>query len=964
MNSLLAGYLQSKGLQITAEYSGHTRGGRRQPDFFLRNSGSIFGEGEWESSFIKGLKQAYEFGDLPGATGSFVISYPEYLRDLVQRRLKDTANPETLLAGVKFRGFLMMKGARAELVHGPLEEVLEWLRDGLHRRPRKEDPGAFISLMRDIVEGLSDYLPTSGEYPTFFEHIIATMPKDLGELDTAKRAAAYLLLNQVVFYRILSQRKYPPLEAEMLEKPSDLHRLFFEKVLQDDYAAIFSSNIASLFPDRALQFIRDMVTYVNAVQPESFTRDLLGSIFHELIPKNVRKAVAAYYTNPEAARLLAKLSIEDPSAGVADFACGSGTLLMAAYDRKAELLENSLTQNDHRRFLAHDITGCDIMPFAAHLAVVQLSLRQPDFLTDRVRIAVQDSTSLRPGATISTLQTALPQGQAKLHVFADGNLEKHKVRRGAVSSQGEGQSFKLEKVDVTVMNPPFTRKQLIGKEYRQLLTSRFPEYVKYASKEQSLFGYFVFLADRFLREGGRMGFVLPASSIRQASSEGMRDLIRDRYDLEFLILSGHRMAFSEDAAFSEVLLIARKREAGKRPRAKSILATLRTTPSLENVTAVAAQLRDAAALADSSHPGENVISTPYLDYRIGSSEELAEPDWLALLPGEEKIGVRLAGRFVSLSDVIGSDGIIQGIRFEGSSQTVNVRNTILSRSRDVVSRPHWEVENESELSMQARNHTTGALVNVPRAVLWPAVRSASGLSRINITRPSDFVVCDRFKDDAHFWDDTDPAGIVARRKTHLESRKARLLIAGRNHVDLVSDSTHFISFCSPEPVVPTWNFWSVRVLTWEASKMLCIWLNSIFALTHLYDKRITGTGTYVGWLKSDLLSMPVPNIPRLDQKSRAALLALFDRVADRDFPSLFQQLAGKDPLRIELDLEVARVLGIEGVQDREKLTALYDLFVAKLKNMREVQTGGRLAKKDEDLRADSPKFAATIRTAD
>jgi type I restriction-modification system DNA methylase subunit len=170
----------------------------------------------------------------------------------------------------------------------------------------------------------------------------------------------------------------------------------------------------------------------------------------------------------------------------------------------------------------------------------------------------------------------MPQGQSSLHIFEDDNLDRHRIRKGAISSNGKGHSFKLDKVDVILMNPPFTRKQLIGKEYRRLLTSHFPEYAEYESKEQSLFGYFVFLADRFLRTGGRMGFVLPSTSIRQMSSRGMRRLIRDWYDLEYVILSGHRMAFSEDAAFNEILLVAKKRAPKEKPRKSFVLATIRS----------------------------------------------------------------------------------------------------------------------------------------------------------------------------------------------------------------------------------------------------------------------------------------------------------------------------------------------------------------------------------------------------
>lgn len=656
INNLVADYLRKRGLQISSEYSGKTATGRNQPDFSVTDIGMVFGEGEWESSFLKGLKQAHDFNNLPGACGSFVIGYPDNMKVKVERKLKDTTTPETVLSGFKFKGMLMMKGAKAELFQGDVSEVYDWLRDGILKRKRGENPAAFISIMRDMVERMTGYLPSSEEYPTFFEHIIATMPKDAGELDTARRAAAYLLLNQVVFYRILSQNKYHELNPDVLEKPSDLHSLFFERVLDDDYAAVFSSDISSLFPATALPFIKDMITYVNDIQPESFTRDLLGSIFHELIPPTVRKSVAAYYTNPEAARLLAKLTIDRPEDCVADFACGSGTLLMSAYDRKAELLGHQLTEEDHKRFLEKEITGCDIMPFAAHLAVVQLALRQPLFMTDKVRVAVQDSTSLKPGTVISPLESSLPLGQTNLMVFDDGGKTKYMVKRGAISSQGKGHIFRLDQLDATLMNPPFTRKQLIGKEYRKILTSHFPEYAEYQSKEQSLFGYFVFLSDRFLRPGGRMGFVLPSTSIRQVSSEGTRKLLRDRYDIEFIILSGHRIAFSEDAAFNEILLVARKRKKGAKPKESFVLATVKEAPSLENIAAIVSKLKDAQTLADSSFAVKrDVLHSAEIDIKIGLRLDLDSSDWLSLLPGEEKITIDVSTNpnFVPLNDIIG-----------------------------------------------------------------------------------------------------------------------------------------------------------------------------------------------------------------------------------------------------------------------------------------------------------------------
>src|SRR2546425_8987260 len=105
----------------------------------------------------------------------------------------------------------------------------------------------------------------------------------------------------------------------------------------------------------------------------------------------------------------------------------------------------------------------------------------------------------------------MAKGQAKVDHFDAAVVERVKVRQGAVSSAGAGRGFALELVDVCLMNPPFTRKQSISSEYRSELTRAFSAYSDFASKEMNLYGYFVLLADRFLKQGGRLAMVLPAA---------------------------------------------------------------------------------------------------------------------------------------------------------------------------------------------------------------------------------------------------------------------------------------------------------------------------------------------------------------------------------------------------------------------------------------------------------------------
>jgi hypothetical protein len=352
-------------------------------------------------------------------------------------------------------------------------------------------------------------------------------------------------------------------------------------------------------------------------------------------------------------------------------------------------------------------------------------------------------------------------------------------------------------------------------------------------------------------------------------------------------------------------------------------------------------LKDALSSSESKTVDKDVTSNEFLSYRTGSRNELDSLDWLSLLPGEEKIGVDISSSrlFAPLQEVVGKNGIIQGIRFEGSSDYVNVKNTLISTKRTVGTRMNWMIIDEKPDSTRARSQTTGAELEIPKRVLRPACRSPAGMLTMEIVEPPDFAVEGRFEGDESFWDDSHPDALIAKRLEHFKSREGRVLIAGRNHVDLVSEGTHLLAFCSYEPLIPTWSFWSVRVNNAENAKILCLWLNSIFAITHLYDIRIVGTGIYVGWLKADLLKLLVPDLSRLSVSLRKELLSLFDELGRKPFPSLLQQLKSKTPERIELDKKIAYVLGLEHLASDEEILRVYDLVIEKLESLRETHSG-------------------------
>lgn len=932
VNDLMASYLREHGLSVTTQPSALAPR-RRTPDFELRNGVIVYGEGEWFSSYEKGVGQAVDYGDIPGASGYFIIGYPEELKDKIRQNRLGTASPDILLLGVTYRGMFKIKGEVTSLFRGGLSDIAPWIQESLARRPRPPDAAEFIHLMQDIVRGLTEFLPSHGDFPSLFEHIIAAMPKDRGEIDTARQAAAYLLLNQVVFYHILEQRGYPPMQGDAIEKPSSLKSQYFDMVLKDDYQAIFNFDVASLFPFKATEYIRDMVRIIDELQPEQFTRDLLGNIFHSLIPMDIRKPVAAYYTNPIAARLLAKLAVESSDDKVADFACGSGTLLTAAYDRKAELLVHPITEETHRQFVETDLTGTDIMPFAAHMAVVQLALRNPGYLTDKVRIAIYDSTTLEPKSLIRSLQGTMPHGQARIDAWA--GAEYRKVEVGAVSGAGPGQGFKVDKVDVVIMNPPFTRKQHLKTDFRSMLTERFVDYAGLITKEMNFFTYFVFLADRFLVKGGRLAMVLPATVLRQLSSKGVRELISKNYEIEYILQSGYRLAFSESTSFREILLIAKKKK-GKTAESACVIARLEIKPTLANIEGIERALKDArkfGSLSDSiieegRIAGARLSLVPQGVF--GSSQ-----NWQQLLPEEEFEGYKLPDSPV-LSLLQTNVKVVQGIRFHKNSDRVDVKNTVLSKLRKVDAKMNWRIEKETQKEIEAVSVVSGVRVVIPKSALRPTTRTAAGMETIEIIDPPDYIVTKRFSGDEPFWDDSDPDALLQRRLPHLQSRETFLVAAGRNNVNLGSQGTHLLAFVSTQRIPPTWNFWSIQTNTLEDAKILSLWWNSTFHLVQLMEHRAEVGGSWVGWLKDTLLKLQVINPAALSPVAREELMMVYDAWKDRFFPPLLEQLKSRFDGRVAIDKAVSKVVWSQ--EEMPDMVNLYDTLASRIEWLGKLMT--------------------------
>jgi len=926
INELMASYLRSQGLKVTGEHSSTVYSGRKQPDFELRNGKLLYGEGEWNGSYIKGMTQAIEYGDIPGSSGYFLLGYPESLRRKVKRGRLLTSKPEELLAEVEYRGLLKLKDSPSSIFKGRLEELVPWINDALDRKPKK-DPEEYVTIMRDIVHDLSNYLAEEPvEYQSLFENVVSSISEKKSKNVAARKAAAYLLLNQIVFYHVISKEGHVPvIDEKTIKSPGQLQKEYFKLVTDTiDYHAIFDFDVASIFPKKSNQFIVDLIKNIKEIAPEEFTRNLLGSIFHSLIPKEVRKPLAAYYTNPSAASLLANLAIGSAHAKVADLACGSGTLLVAAYNKKSELSDRSVTESVHKRFIEKELTGIDVMPFAAHLAVVQLGLKNPGYLTDRVRIGVYDSTTLSPKSKVDPLHSAMPKGQRKIHEYEEGNLKRLRQKEGAISGRGAGTAFGMGAFDVVLMNPPFSRKQNITRELRAELKTRFADYSGYLSDEQNYNLYFVYLADRFLESSGKMAMVLPVTMLKQKSSKGFRRLIRERYSIEFIILTEFRSAFSEDTSFRDMLFIASRRKDNDDCKG-TVVAVLKVLPSPESCDAIKTDLVNFF-----NSQGMQTETSFMRARRVNQIDFSKGDDWYQFLPGEAKPTDSAPPGMVTLKSVV--ERVVQGFRYEKSSEFVSTGDTMISIPRAKRVRIDLEIETATDKRFVVRNpHEVEKLV-IPRSSTCPAIRTASLVKHIQIDEPLDFVILERFDHDVAFWGGKDVDEMLVRRREHIESRKANLVMAGYGNIDLSASGTYFLAFCSKERIVPTWSFWSLPCATYDQAIILALWLNSTFALSELLKRRTEVRGTNIKWRKGEIERLPVPDMSLMKKPAEIEeAKALLTQLDGMDFPSLIEQLENSFEGRLNLDRYFSRVLKMG--QSNAEIIKLHRELAVRLRKM-------------------------------
>ena len=366
----------------------------------------------------------------------------------------------------------------------------------------------------------------------------------------------------------------------------------WSKVLGDNYESIFKPARTALpqtVPhsdlSSAFGFLMEAAEEIESARLGKIA-NIGGEIFARVMDSQQRKNTASFYTKPQVAEFLAALTV--PSEDVlpsdwkewklADFACGTGSLLRAGYRLLTGFAarKNIDIHDFHKHMMETNLYGLDVSSIAAHLSATTIVNLFPAISYDNMQIGPVEFGVKNGTAYAGSLEIADSKTDASLFnenfvsLKGDTDSEEGVARIGAADS-----SFAA-----VIMNPPYSRTgggqavadmSGVSDEERKRIQKRISVLRKktLGNGKAGLASDFIDLAAQKLADGGRMGFVLPLTFAAAGSYLKIRDYLTENFsDITLIFFAGGVQgvgeSLSDDTSIEEIMLVGTKGRKGRK----------------------------------------------------------------------------------------------------------------------------------------------------------------------------------------------------------------------------------------------------------------------------------------------------------------------------------------------------------------------------------------------------------------
>jgi len=925
-NVLLAQLLQEKGIISAPEKILRVAdsGARRMPDVLVEYNGlRLMIEGEvddQDNAVQKASDSATNRVEEGIAHIGVAIVYPKSLRQTDFAELKEALSSSTLQINV------ITESGQTGYFSGDLNRLKDALVGAFEDLLREDVVAKAVSIIDIAVDHFAmvicDYRGPRERFAKLFGFRPLEKPANeweagfsLKQLSAASRIGGLIIINAMISQDILANHHDKIASLRDLDPKSDYILWFKEQwqiiIDQIDYYPIFHLAIKTILKIGNTMRIFNALEYLAKAAMEvvklraALRHDLMGRIYHRLLSE--AKYLGTYYTSIPAATLLLKLALR-PSATpiewhdlqqisrlrIADPSCGTGTLLMAAAEAitdnhfRASALEGEKPQPTemHKLLTEEVLYGYDVLASAIHLTASTLALKVPDVPFKKMNLF-----SLPLGGEYHRLGSLefLEKSQQQMGFDLFGAMPN---AQQATSTGDEGILIPpIPDLDLCVMNPPFTRSVggnlLFGSvpdEEREPMQKKLQKLVKdqkaQANITAGLGSVFIAIADRYVKQEGRIALILPKALLSGVSWSESRELINKGYHIEYIITSQdpQRWNFSESTDLSEVMMVMRKSDAKDNPPPAVVINLWRNpTTIFEALTVASEVMRNGIPDLFAGQGGfEIVLGNKKLGEAVTISQDnlKAQPSWLLPcafaqidltraayhlqqgqlhLPGQRK-NKRLALCPLGELGTLGSDArdIHDGFKLSHN-------NAVTAYSA------FWGHDSESVLTLEQESN----------AYLTPLPKAKPGR---------------RLKKVEDLWE-----------------LSGRLLIAER----LWLNTQKAISVRLDKPVIASswWTFnFTKKVAAQRSEKVLAVWLNSTLGILTLIANRVETRGAWVKFKKPTLAAMPVLNIHKLTTAQLKILTSAYDKLCNKTLKSLPEM--AEDPVRAEIDKAIAKALNL------------------------------------------------------
>jgi type I restriction enzyme M protein len=727
------------------------------------------------------------------------------------------------------------------------------------------------------------------------------------------RIAAYVLANKILFYNVLrtEHEELSPIQTERIKESSDLNQVlkeYFQKVLEINYDTIYKIDIFDdlKVPDNSLEQMIKFLEDFDKYDFKGVNYEILGQVYEDLIPGAEKHEMGQYFTPPSTVDLINSFCIQNPADVILDLGCGAGTFLVRAYAR----LKYLNRRKTHKQLL-EQLWGVDKASFPAHLAQINLVLPDLTETENFPYVENKDAFDISPGEAYFEVppHKGIKHSQEKI----SSNLVRVKV----------------PDMDAVVGNPPYIRQEKIEeKEHIRKVIEK--EWGNFRVTNQTgisigsqadIYVYFFIHGARFLKEGGRLGFVTSNSWLDVRYGAGLQKFFLDNFKIIAIIESKVERSFAKADINTAITIVERCSDKKKRDNHVVKFVVLK-----ERMDVLIPKAGDRSRFE----------ACDKLIYRIAKAKSIYEDSEIRVLPKKQKelyeegiedhtyVGSKWGGKYLRAPDIFFK------ILEKGKNLFVPLKDVAKVKFGIKTGANEFFYLTEEQIKAHM----------IEKEFLKPVIKSPRESSSILLKREDlKFKVLLLHKDKKElrrtnvlkyiWWGEQKeyhkrPTCRSRKRWYDLGKRKR-----GKVLWPMIHDERHCV-FYNTVAVVDH-NLFELFPLyrSVNAEKISCALLNTtVYALfKELFGRSTLGQGA----LKTegiDIEKLPVPKIKSLEKGAIKTLTNSFDKIAGRTILPIFEEILQRD--RQQLDNVFFDILGLTTEERRQVYNAVYELVTNRI----------------------------------